>query len=376
MGNGAGPLVGLRVIELAAVGPGPHAGMILADLGADVVRIDRPSGTQLGRPDASDPMLRGRRRVKADLKTQEGRDTLMSLVRHADVLMEGYRPGVVERLGVGPDECLAVNPRLVYARATGWGQSGPFRDKAGHDINYLSISGALHALGRRDETPPPPLNLVGDYGGGSMLLITGLLAALWHAGRTGRGQVVDAAMVDGVSLLAQKVWSWRAQGLWNDRREANFVDGGSPWYRTYACADGMFMAVAAIEPQFYEQFLIGLGLSGEDLPPQRDPNGFPVLTRRFEEVFASKTRDEWAEIFADLDACTTPVLTWEEAPHHPQNAERRTIVTEHGATQVAPVPRFSHTELRLPAPMADPVDVGEVLADWTDAADPTPAKES
>ena len=253
--DGAGPLAGLRVIELAAVGPGPFAAMILADLGADVVRVDRPGGRQLGRPDASDPMLRGRRRVDANLKTEPGRETVFRLIPQADVLMEGYRPGVAERLGVGPAECLSVNPRLVYARATGWGQTGPLAQRAGHDINYMALTGALNAIGPRDQCPPPPLNLVGDYGGGGMLLLAGILAALWHAGRSGRGQVVDAAMVDGVSLLSQKVWSWLAQGLWTDEREANFIDGYAPWYRTYACADGRFMAVGAIEPQFYAELL-------------------------------------------------------------------------------------------------------------------------
>jgi alpha-methylacyl-CoA racemase len=357
----------LRVVELAGVGPGPHAAMILADLGADVIRIDRPDGQQLGRPDASDPMLRGRRRVDANLKTEHGRQTVLRLVRHADVLMEGYRPGVAERLGVGPAECLAVNPRLVYARATGWGQTGPLAHRAGHDINYMSVTGALNAIGRADECPPPPLNLVGDYGGGGMLLLAGVLAALWNAGRSGRGQVVDAAMVDGVSLLSQKIWSWMAQGLWTDEREANFIDGHAPWYRTYACAGGKFMAVGAIEPRFYAEFLRGLGLAGEDLPAQRDPSGYPILAKRFAEVFATRTRDEWAAVFAGLDACTTPVLSWHEAPYHPHLADRRTIVTANGATQVAPAPRFSRTPAGLPDPMSEPVDVDDVLTGWEEA---------
>jgi alpha-methylacyl-CoA racemase len=372
MPDRTGPLAGLRVIELAAVGPGPHAAMVLADLGADVVRIDRPGGTQLGRPDASDVMLRGRRRVDANLKTERGRATLMRLVEHADVLLEGYRPGVAERLQVGPAECFAVNPRLVYGRATGWGQTGPFAHRAGHDINYMAITGALHALGGREDVAPPPLNLVADYGGGSMLLLTGVLAALWSAERTGRGQAVDAAMVDGVSLLSQKIWSWRAQGMWSDEREANLIDGGAPWYRTYSCADGLFMAVGAIEPAFYADLLRGLGLTDEPLPPQRDPAGWPVLRARFAEVFASRTRDEWAAVFVDLDACTTPVLTWSEVPEHPHIAERQTLVTSHGATQVAPVPRFSHTRTTLPPPLADPIDVEDVVSDWSAAVGSSP----
>jgi alpha-methylacyl-CoA racemase len=359
-----GPLVGLRVLELGAVGPGPHAGMILADMGADVVRIDRKGGTQLGQPDATDTMLRGRRRVDADLKTDEGQRIFFDLVAHADVLLEGYRPGVAERLGIGPDECLAINARLVYARATGWGQDGPWANKAGHDMNYMSLTGALYALGRSDEPPPPPLNLVGDYGGGSMLLLGGLLAALWHAERTGEGQVVDAAMVDGVTTLSQKTWSWRAQDRWNDDRESNFIDGGSPWYRCYRCADGKFMAVCAVEPLFYAELLVGLGIAADSLPLQRDASGYPEQTKVFEKVFATKTRDEWAAIFVDLDACTTPVLDWTEAPHHPHIAERGTIVHRDGEPEAGPAPRFSRTPLKLPERMQDPMPVDGVLKDW------------
>ncbi|MHC1562495.1 CaiB/BaiF CoA transferase family protein [Actinomycetospora sp. C-140] len=359
-----GPLDGLKVVELAAVGPGPHAGMYLADLGADIVRIDRPGGEQIGRPDASDPMLRGRRRVDADLKTDEGRATLRALVEHADVVLEGYRPGVVERLGVGPDELLAVNPRLVYARATGWGREGPLADRGGHDLNYLSLTGALHALGAADACPPPPLNMVGDYGGGSMLLLTGVLAGLWHAARTGRGQVVDAAMIDGVVGLSQKVWSLLAQDRWVDARESNVIDGHAPYYRTYRCADGGFMAVAAIERKFYAQLLDGLGLDSADVPDRDDRHAWGRLAARFEDVFATRTRPEWEAVFADLDACTTPVLSWSEAPHHPQIAARGSIVHAHGAHQAGPAPRFSATPPALPAPMADPIPLDHVLAGW------------
>jgi alpha-methylacyl-CoA racemase len=359
-----GPLSGLKVIELAAVGPGPHAGMFLADYGADVVRIDRHGGEQLGRPDATDPMLRGRRRVEANLKTDEGRQTLFRLVEHADVLLEGYRPGVAERLRVGPADLHSVNPKLVYARATGWGQEGPYATWGGHDINYLSLTGALNALGSKDECPPPPLNLVGDYGGGSMLLLTGLLAALWHAQRTGRGQVVDAAMVDGVVSLSQKIWSFLAQDRWTDERDANMIDGHSPWYRTYRCADGKFMAVGAVEAKFYANLLAGLGLDPVELPAQRDESGYPELTKRLEDAFATRTRDEWAAIFDELDACTTPVLSWGEAPHHRQIAERASIVHAHGAYQAAPAPRFSGTPLHLPVPMQDPIPVERVLEGW------------
>lgn len=364
MDTASGPLAGLRVIELAAVGPGPHAAMMLADMGADVVRIDRPGGEQLGIPDASDPMLRGRRRVDADLKAPAGLETLRKLVERADVLLEGYRPGVAERLGVGPDDLLAINPRLVYARATGWGQDGPFAHRGGHDINYLSLTGALNALGRQDDCPPPPLNFVGDYGGGSMLLLAGVLAASWNAARTGEGQVVDAAMVDGVVTLSQKIWSLLAQDRWVDDRESNFIDGHAPWYRTYRCADGKFMAVGAVEAKFYANLLAGLGLAAGELPGQRDTSGWPLLTKRIGGAFAERPRDEWAPIFADLDACATPVLSWGEAPHHPHVAERASIVQAHGADQAAPAPCFSRTPAELPEPLRDPVPVDDVLASW------------
>jgi alpha-methylacyl-CoA racemase len=310
-------------------------------------------------------MLRGRRRVEANLKTDEGRQTLFRLVERADVLMEGYRPGVAERLGVGPEELLAINPRLVYARATGWGQEGPFSRLGGHDINYMSLTGALNAIGRRDEPPPPPLNLVGDYGGGSMLLLIGLLAALWHVERTGQGQVVDSAMVDGVVTLSQKIWSFIAQDRWVDERESNLIDGHSPWYRTYRCSDGRFMAVGAVEGKFFANLLVGLGLADEDLPGQRDVSGYPLLTERIEAAFATRTRDDWAEVFTEIDACATPVLSWSEAPHHPQIADRASIVHANGAYQTAPAPRFSATPATLPEPMGDPVPVEEILTGWT-----------
>jgi alpha-methylacyl-CoA racemase len=362
-----GPLTGLRVIELGAVGPGPHAGMILADLGADVVRVDRPSGTQLGRPDATDPMLRGRRRVDANLKAPEGLEIVRALIAEADVVLEGYRPGVAERLGVGPDEMLELNPRLVYARATGWGQTGSLAHKAGHDMNYMSLTGALRALGGADDVPRPPLNLVGDYGGGSMLLMIGVLAGVWNVERTGRGQVVDAAMVDGVSLLSQKVWSWLNQDRWVDERESNFIDGGSPWYRCYRCSDGEFMAVCAVEPQFYADLLKGLELDPATLPDQRDPAGYPQLHVTFEKLFLSKTRDEWTTIFEPLDACTTPVLSWAEAAQNKDLLERENIVVVDGVPQCGVAPRFSRTPGKVPPPLADPIPLDEVLTGWKQA---------
>ena len=366
MGTGAGPLHGLRVVELAGIGPGPHAAMILADLGADVVRIDRPSGAlALGDPDGPDPTLRGRRRVAADLKDPEGRETVLRLVERGDVLLEGYRPGVAERLGVGPADCHARNPRLVYGRITGWGQDGPMAGQAGHDINYLSLTGALHAIGRAGGRPTPPLNLVADLGGGSMLLLVGVLAALWEVRSSGRGQVVDAAMVDGASLLMQMVWAFRAQGHWSDEREANLLDGGTPHYDTYTCADGRHVAVGPLEARFYARFLDGLGLDPADLPDRDDPAAWPALRARFTTAFAGRPRDEWVAVFDGTEACVTPVLALGEVAGHPQIAARGTIVAPDGVPQAAPAPRFSRTPPTLPGPPAEPEDVEAVRADWS-----------
>jgi alpha-methylacyl-CoA racemase len=365
MGTGAGPLHGLRVVELAGIGPGPHAAMVLGDLGADVVRVDRPlSGPQPGGPDLPDPTLRGRRRVAADLKDPAGRDVVLRLVEHADVLIEGYRPGVAERLGVGPADCHARNPRLVYGRMTGWGQDGPLARQAGHDINYVSITGALHAIGRAGDRPVLPLNLVGDFGGGSMLLLVGVLAALWEARSSGRGQVVDAAMVDGASLLMQMTWAFYGQGRWVDAREANLLDGGAPYYDTYTCADGRHVAVGPLEPQFYAQLIAGLGLAEADLPAQDDRSGWPTLRERFTAAFATRARDDWVALFDGTDACVTPVLALGEVADHPHLEARGTVLSPGGVPQAAPAPRFSRTPPTLPGPPADPEDVEAVLADW------------
>ncbi|MEQ3550520.1 CaiB/BaiF CoA-transferase family protein [Pseudonocardia nematodicida] len=365
MARGRGPLAGLKVVELAGLGPGPHAAMMLGDLGADVVRIDRPSGgLTIGSDDVPDPTSRGRRAVVADLKDPAGRETVLRLAERADVLIEGYRPGVAERLGVGPDECQARNPRLVYGRMTGWGQEGPLAARAGHDINYLSLTGALHAIGRSGERPVPPLNLVGDFGGGSMLLVVGVLAALWEARASGRGQVVDAAMVDGVSALNQMFWSLLARGAWTDERDANLLDGHAPFYDTYTCADGRHVAVGALEPQFYAELISGLGLRADELGPQYDRAGWPAMRARFTEVFATRTRDEWAETFAGTDACTTPVLSFAEAAEHPHLATRDTIVTADGVRQAAPAPRFSRSTTGTATAPGAPEDVETVLADW------------
>ena len=342
--------MGVRVLELAGIGPGPHAAMVLADLGADVVRVERPTGRglTLAPEGRADHVLRGRRSVSADLKDPAGRDLVLRLAERADVLIEGLRPGVAERLGIGPAECTARNPRLVYARMTGWGQTGPWAERVGHDINYLSLTGVLHAIGPV-ERPVVPLNLVGDYGGGSMFLVTGVLAALHERAGSGHGQVIDVAMVDGASVLSQLIWALRAAGVWSDRRGTNLLDGGRPYYDTYACADGRFVAVGALEPQFYTALLHGLGLDPADLPDRDDPAGWPRLRARFTDVFGTRSRDEWAALFDGTDACVTPVLTFAEAAEHPHLAARGTHLALDGVTQPAPAPRFSRTPAGVPA---------------------------
>ncbi|MGH3873729.1 MAG: CaiB/BaiF CoA transferase family protein [Pseudonocardiaceae bacterium] len=360
-----GPLAGLRVIELAGIGPGPHAAMVLADLGADVVRVERPPGGLQLAPASSDQLLRGRRSVALDLKDPADRETLLRLVERGDVLIEGLRAGVTERLGIGPADCHARNPRLVYARMTGWGQHGPLAGRAGHDINYLALTGVLHAVGNAGGKPVPPLNLVGDFGGGSMFLVVGVLAALWERERSGVGQVIDAAMLDGVSVLAQMFWSLRAAGSWSDERGRNLLDSGAPCYDTYACADGRYVAVGALEPPFYAALLQGLGLHDRDLPEQLDPAGWPVLREQFTEVFASRDRDEWVAVFDGTDACVTPVLSFAEVAAHPHIAARDTIIELDGVAQAAPAPRFSRTAPDRPTPPPHPgADTAAVLADW------------
>lgn len=360
-----GPLAGLKVLELAGIGPGPHAAMVLADLGADVVRVDRPSGgLEIGSPNAPQPTLRGRRYVSANLKDPVDRERVLRLVTQADVLLEGYRPGVTERLGVGPDDCLRRNKRLVYARMTGWGQVGPLALRAGHDINYISLTGALHAIGRAGERPVPPLNLLGDFGGGSMLLVIGVLAGIWEARRSGRGQVVDAAMIDGASLLVQQIWGMLPLGEWSDERGVNLLDGAAPFYDTYTCADGRHVAVGAIEPQFYSALLQGLGLSGEALGDQMDRDRWAATKARFTTVFASRTRDEWSEIFANTDACVTPVLSFAEVPQHPHIVARTTVTTIEGVVQAAVAPRFSRTPGTTRNIRLDVEGIDHIVAEW------------
>ena len=349
-----GPLQGVRVIELASLAPAPFACMMLADLGADVIRVDRSSAA--GGDATIDPLCRGRRSIGLNLKDPGGVEVLLRLVDTADVLIEGFRPGVTERLGFGPDTCLERNPGLVYGRMTGWGQDGPMAQMAGHDINYIAIAGALDPIGRAGERPLPPLNLVGDFGGGGMLLAVGVLAALYERSRSGRGQVVDAAMVDGAALLTSFIHGMRGQGMWQDARGTNLLDTGAPFYDTYETADGLSMSVGALEPQFYAALLRGLGLADEGLPGQHDRDRWPEMRARFTEVFKSRTRDEWTEIFDGTDACVAPVLGLGEAPTHPHATARTGFVDVGGLTQPAPAPRFSRTSAETPAP---PVRVGE-----------------
>jgi alpha-methylacyl-CoA racemase len=361
----AGPLQGLRVVELAGIGPGPHAAMILGDLGADVVRIERP-GKGPGIPTkGSDHLLRNRRSVGANLKTDEGRELVLRLIAKADVLIEGFRPGVTERLGLGPEDCAKVNERLIYGRMTGWGQTGPRSQQAGHDINYISLNGVLHAVGRAGERPVPPLNLAGDFGGGSMFLLVGILSALWERERSGKGQVVDAAMVDGSSVLAQMMWAFRAMGMWSDERGVNMLDTGAPYYDTYETSDGRYVAVGAIEPQFYAEMIGKLGLDPAGLPDQNDMSRWPELRARLTEAFAEHDRDHWTKVFAGSDACVTPVLSFGEVESEPHNTERDTFYRDGDFLFPAPAPRFSRTVPAAPNPPGAPgADTEAVLNDW------------
>ena len=352
-----GPLAGVRVIELGGIGPGPHAAMMLADLGADVVRVRRPGSVQMPAENL-DLLHRGKRVIDLDVK-RVPRD-LLDLVAKADVLLDCFRPGTCERLGIGPDECTAVNSRLIYARITGWGQDGPLAQTAGHDINYLSQTGVLSAIGYRDRPPVAPLNLVADFGGGSMLVLAGILAALYERERSGAGQVIDAAMVDGVSMLAQMMWTMKATGSLADQRESFLLDGGAPFYRTYAAADGGYLAVGSIEPPFFAALLTGLGLSADELPGQYDRDRWPQLRAVFEARFAECTRDEWVAVFDGTDACVTPVLTWAEAADSAHLRARRTLVDVDGVRQAAPAPRFSRTPA---GPLGTPPQHTTAIAD-------------
>jgi alpha-methylacyl-CoA racemase len=360
-----GPLAGVRFVEFAGIGPVPFAGMVLADLGAEGIRIEAPGrGGPLPGDPARMPTNRGRVAVTIDLKHPDGVTAALRLVDRADALLEGFRPGVMERLGVGPDTCLSRNPRLVYGRMTGWGQEGPLAGRAGHDITYLAIAGALRHFARVGQPPTPPLNLVADYGGGGMLLVSGVLAALVQAGRSGQGQVVDAAMVDGVALLMTTFYGLHAAGFWPGEPGTNLLDTGAPFYDVYATADGRYVAVGALEPQFYADLLRGLGLTDSELPDQYDVTGWPILRERFATVFATRSRDEWATHFEGTDACVAPVLDLTEAPEHPHAVARAMFATVDGVRQPAAAPRFSRTPTAPPAAVSEPGATTEQLLEW------------
>jgi alpha-methylacyl-CoA racemase len=367
-----GPLAGVKIIELAGIGPGPFCAMMLADMGADVIRVDRYQNAMGGDPAAppADVLNRGRRSIAVDLKNPDGVETVLSLIESADALIEGFRPGVMERLGLGPDVALARNPKLVYGRMTGWGQEGPYAPTAGHDINYIALAGALEPIGRRGEGPVPPLNLVGDFGGGGMLLAYGLVCGILSARSTGEGQVVDAAMVDGAAVLMTMFHAFRAMGMWNDERGTNMLDSGAHFYDVYETADGKYVSIGSIEPQFYAELLRLTGLEDEELPWQHDRNEWPALKERFAEIFKAKTRDEWCELMEGTDVCFAPVLSMTEAPEHPHNVQRETFIEVAGVVQPAPAPRFSATPAATPNP---PAHAGqhtyEVLEEWGFDAD-------
>jgi alpha-methylacyl-CoA racemase len=366
-----GPLSGVKVIEIAGIGPGPFAAMMLADMGADVIRVDRAQAVPVAFDAPNKEILnRGRRSVGIDLKAADGVETLMRLVEQADALIEGFRPGVAERLGIGPDDCHARNPKLVYGRMTGWGQEGPYSQAAGHDINYIALGGALAHFGRAGAKPTPPINLVGDFGGGGMLLAFGVACGIVEARSSGQGQVIDAAMVDGTAILMTMMWGLRAIGAWDDERGVNVLDTGAPFYDTYETADGRFVSVGSLEPQFYAELLQRLGIDDDELPAQMDRSGWPQLRERVTELFKSKTRDQWCEILEGTDACFAPVLPMPEAAEHLHMKARGTIVEKFGLPQPAPAPRFSRTPGAIQGPPAWPGQhTDEALADWGFSAD-------
>jgi alpha-methylacyl-CoA racemase len=361
-----GPLKGYRVIEMAGIGPAPFCAMMLADMGAEIIRIDRREEADLGIPGRApkfDVLARGRRTIAVDVKSPAGGEVVRRLAASADALIEGFRPGVMERLGLGPDDLARVNPRLVFGRMTGFGQEGPYAPRAGHDINYIALAGVLHSIGRKGEAPIHPLNLVGDYGGGGMYLAFGVVCALLEAQKSGKGQVVDAAMVDGAASLMSMVHGMWSEGRWNVERGSNVLDTGAPWYNCYETKDGKWVSIGSIERRFYADLLGRLGLAEEKLPGQHDRAGWPILRKRFTEVFKSKTRAEWEKAFEGSDACFAPVLTIEEVATHPHNALRRGFVMRDGVQQPAPAPRFSRTVPELaPQPKPTGADTREVLA--------------
>ncbi len=368
----AGPLAGIKVVELAGLGPGPFAAMMLADMGADVIKVDRASAARGGNPDAppADVLHRNRQSIAVDLKNPEGLETVLRLVEGADVLIEGFRPGVCERLGIGPDVCLARNPKLVFGRMTGWGQDGPMAPRAGHDINYVALSGTLAMIGRSDDAPVPPINLVGDFGGGGMLLALGVLAAVVESKTSGEGQVVDAAMVDGSALLASMMYGLAAMGMWSGGRGGNMLDTGAHFYEVYRTADDKFVSIGGIEPQFYDELLERLEIDPESMPSQHDARHWGEAKTIFAGRIATKTRDEWDVVFDGSDACYAPVLEPAEAIAHPHNVARGTFVNVAGVDQPAPAPRFSRTPQATPTPPAHAGQhTDEALARWGFRAD-------
>ncbi len=362
-----GPLAGVKIVELAGIGPGPMCAMLLADLGAKVIRIDRPIPANLGlpKPPEMDLVLRNRPKVQLDLKDAAGLGHAMRFIESADALIEGFRPGVAERIGLGPEACLAVNPRLIYGRVTGWGQTGPLAHTAGHDLNYIALTGALHALGRAGQAPTPPMNLVGDYGGGALFLALGIACALVETSRSGQGQVLDAAIVDGAAALMTPFFGLRAAGLFSDRRGTNHLDSGAYFYDVYECADGEWISVAPIEGKFHDQLLGIMGIETQGLPPQMDPSGWPQMHELLARRFKEKTRAHWCKLLEGTDACVAPVLDIADAPHHPHMKARGTFVEVNGIVQPGPTPRFSRTIPDLPAsPDAKPLTIDEALAYW------------
>ncbi|KLR59872.1 putative acyl-CoA transferase/carnitine dehydratase [Actinobacteria bacterium IMCC26207] len=371
-----GPLSGLKIVEVAGIGPAPFAAMMLSDMGADVIRVDRLENSNGGDPAAppSDIFNRGRRSIALNLKSAGGLKTLLDLIGQADAVMEGFRPGVAERLGFGPEVCQEINPKLVYGRMTGWGQDGPYALTAGHDINYIALAGVLAHLGREGEKPTPPINLVGDFGGGGMLLAFGLVCALLEAGRSGQGQVVDAAMVDGSASLMTMVWGFKAMGMWSDDRGTNLLDTATHFYDTYECADGNFVSIGSIEPQFYAELLKHTNLEqvyvdlGEPMPTQMDKAKWPEMKAHLAAIFVTKSRDEWSALLEGTDICFAPVLTMDEAAQHPHNVHRKTFVEVAGITQPAPSPRFDRTPGEIQRPPSHPGQhTDEILTEWLGA---------
>lgn len=373
----AGPLAGLKIVEVVGLGPGPFCAMMLADMGAEVIRIDqkpKPAAKNSPPPEAKarsllntrfDVMARGRRSLALDLKKPSGVATALKLISSADALIEGYRPGVMERLGLGPEICMQANPKLVYGRMTGWGQTGPLALSAGHDINYVALTGALNAIGRADEPPPPPLNLIGDIGGGAMMLAFGIVCALLEARNSGKGQVIDAAMSDGAALLAACFFGLQAGGGWNNQRGTNLLDGTAHFYGCYACADGKFISLGSIEPQFYAQLLALCNITDPSFAAQMNPDAWPELKQKLAALFKTKTRAHWCELLEGSDVCFAPVLDFDEAPHHPHNQARQAFIELDGVTQPAPAPRFSRTPPQVSRPSAKAGEHSEaILGDW------------